>query len=80
MFGLGAHSEFAHAQAFSGVNVNTANRLSQFNFCDPFDHVLPPVDGTISALDRQHLWGLYTGIAAGGAGGWLNRNYWWDNK
>lgn len=42
-----------------------ANRLSAFNFCDPFDHVLPFSDASIGALDRQHLWGLYAGIAAG---------------
>ena len=44
-----------------------ANRLSAFNFCDPFDHILPFADSTMTALDRQFLWGLYTGIAAGGA-------------
>jgi len=41
-----------------------ANRLSAFNFCNPFDHTLPFTDGVISALDRQHLWGMYAGIAA----------------
>ncbi len=42
-----------------------AKRLSAFNFCNPFDHILPFSDGSIGALDRQHLWGLYTGIVAG---------------
>lgn len=39
------------------------NRLSAFNFCNPFDHILPFTDGTIDAGDRAHLWGLYAGIA-----------------
>ncbi len=43
-----------------------ADRLSAFNFCDPFDHILPFADGTVAALDRQHLWGMYKGIAVGG--------------
>jgi len=42
-----------------------AGRLSSFNFCNPFDHIMPLADGTINALDRQHLWGLSTVIAAG---------------
>ncbi len=45
-------------------DTDLANRLSAFNFCNPFDHVLPFSDGTIDALDRQHLWGIYAGIAA----------------
>jgi len=48
-------------------DTDLADRLSAFNFCDPFDHILPFSDGTVSALDRQHLWGLYTGIAAAAA-------------
>ncbi len=40
------------------------NRMSAFNFCDPYDHILPPSNGTISEMDRQHLWGMYVGIAA----------------
>lgn len=43
--------------------MSAANRISAFNFCDPFDHVLPVADGTVSAADRAHLWGLYSGIA-----------------
>ncbi len=45
-------------------DTDLAKRLSAFNFSEPFDHVMPFSDGTISALDRQHLWGLYTGIPA----------------
>ncbi len=41
-----------------------AKRLSAFNFSDPFDYILPFTDGAISAADRAHLWGLYSGIAA----------------
>lgn len=44
------------------LNASEGSRVSAFNFCNPFDHVLPPVDGSIGALDRQHLWGLYIGI------------------
>ena len=40
-------------------------RFSAFNFCDPFDHILPIADGTVDAVDRQHLWGMYSEIAAG---------------
>lgn len=43
-----------------------ANRLSAFNFCDPFDHILPFSDGTIGKTDRAHLWGLYSGIEVAG--------------
>ena len=46
------------------LNADAANRISAFNFCNPFDHILPVPDGTVSALDRQHLWGMYAGIAA----------------
>ena len=46
------------------VDSNDAILLSAFNFCNPFDDVLPFSTGTVSALDRQHLWGLYTGIQA----------------
>ena len=37
-------------------------RQSAFNFCDPFDHIMPAPDGVVGASDRQHLWGLYSGI------------------
>ncbi len=47
----------------SPLEDSAAARASAFNFCDPFDHVLPIPDGTISTLDRAHLWGLYSGIA-----------------
>lgn len=53
---------------FDSLTASAANRISAFNFCDPFDHILPFADGTVSALDRQHLWGMYVGIAAGAAG------------
>lgn len=36
--------------------------LSAFNWCNPFDHILPFADGTVGATDRAHLWGLYSGI------------------
>ena len=42
-----------------------ADRMSAFNFCNPFDHILPFHDGTVSVLDRGHLLGLYSGIQAG---------------
>ncbi len=48
-------------------DTDLAKRLSAFNFCNPFDHVLPFADGTISAADRAHLWGLYSGIAVAAA-------------
>ncbi len=48
-------------------DTDLAKRLSAYNFCNPFDHVLPFADGTVSAADRAHLWGLYSGIAVGGA-------------
>ena len=37
--------------------------ISQFNFCNPFDTIFPIADGATSQLDKQHLWGLFTGIA-----------------
>ncbi len=50
------------------------NLLSAFNFCDPFDHILPFPDNEINADDRAHLWGLFTGIPIGDvvspSGGW----------
>ncbi len=46
---------------------NPAARMSAFNFSNAWDDILPLSNGTISALDRQHLWGLYIGIAAGAA-------------
>lgn len=55
---------FAQNELDSG-DTDLADRLSAFNFCDPFDHVLPFTDGSIGALDRQHLWGMYAGIPAG---------------
>lgn len=62
MWGVSAWAQQAWSQ-LTGFGV--ANRISAFNFCDPFDHILPVADGTVSALDRQHLWGMYAGIAAG---------------
>jgi len=46
---------------------DTAARASAFNFCDPFDHVLPIADGSMSAVDRAQLWGLYSGISSSSA-------------
>ncbi len=46
------------------VDSNDAILLSDFNFCNPFDDVLPFSTGTVSVLDRQHLWGLSIRIAA----------------
>lgn len=37
-----------------------SNRASAFNYCNAWDSLLPPVDGEISAKDRQHLWGAYS--------------------
>lgn len=45
------------------VGSGAADRLSAWNFSDAGDHILPFSDGSISNLDRQHLWGMYTGIA-----------------
>lgn len=43
-------------------DIDLAKRLSAFNFCNPFDHILPFADGNVGAADRAHLWGLYIGI------------------
>ncbi len=59
-------SEFGESPA-SGAIDSLDDRLSAFNFCNPFDYILPFVDGTIGAGDRAHLWGLYAGIAVGEA-------------
>jgi hypothetical protein len=63
---------------FLGAEVNTdaANRLSAFNFCDPFDFIMPLADGGITNLDRQHLWGMYAGIAVEEAIGRPHRIGW----
>lgn len=34
-------------------------RMAAFNYSDPFDDLLPFVDGAIDASDRKHLWGVY---------------------
>lgn len=45
--------------------IDTAEkRMSALNFGLPWFRVLPEVDGGIEADDRQHLLGLYSGIAA----------------
>ena len=44
-----------------------ANRMSAYNFCNPFDTVLPLANGEIGQADRQHLMGAYAGILALGA-------------
>ena len=41
-----------------------ANRSSAVLPCCPWRGLLPPVDGSVSQNDRQHLAGLYGGIAA----------------
>ncbi len=54
------------------ATVAAAKRMSAFNFCNSSDHILPIADGTVSAADRHHLWGMYSGILAtvgGGIGG-----------
>ena len=48
------------------VSEDAAGRLSAFNFCNPFDHVLPIADNAILAPDRAHLWGLVSTIPVGG--------------
>lgn len=54
------------------LDASDANLMSAFNWCDPFDHILPFSDGTVGILDRAHLWGMYTGISvAPGAGKYL---------
>jgi hypothetical protein len=56
------------------VNADAGNRISAFNFCDPFDHILPVPMGTVGSLARQHLWGMYQGIPVrlgAGTGQWL---------
>ena len=60
-FGASAYGQGAFSQ-LSGTGATT--RLSAWNFCDPFDHILPLADNNVPALDRQHLWGLYIGIVA----------------
>ena len=64
---IGSYSELTYAQieGHDPVESSSANRISAFNFCNPFDHILPAADGTIGTSDRQHLWGLYVGIAVG---------------
>lgn len=42
-----------------------ADLLSRFNFLSSSDEALPFSTGTVSTLDRQHLWGLFIGIPAG---------------
>lgn len=46
------------------ISNTLAARMSAFNFSNAWDEILPPPDNTISALDRQHLWGMYIGIPA----------------
>ena len=46
-------------------SVEARERISAFNFCNPFDHVLPWRDGTINKADRRHLAGLWIGINVG---------------
>jgi hypothetical protein len=53
-------------------DADLADRLSAFNWCDPFDHILPFADGSVATIDRAHLWGMYAGIStAPGAGKYL---------
>jgi hypothetical protein len=78
MYGLGTYAQLAYGQLeeFDPVAGSAASRISAFNFCNPYDHILPDADLTIDSLDRQHLWGLYTGISAttpsSGASGNIN--------
>jgi len=65
MYGNSTYAEFSYSQFNQFDPLTSGNRASAFNFCNPFDHILPPVDGDIENLDRQHLWGLYTGIEVG---------------
>jgi hypothetical protein len=51
-----------------GITAADADLLSAFNFCNPFDTVLPPPDSDVSGLDMQHLWGLSTSVAVGALG------------
>ena len=44
-------------------DIDLANKLSAFNWCNPFDHILPFADGSVNARDRAHLWGLYAAIS-----------------
>lgn len=53
--------------------MSAATRMSAFNWCNPFDHVLPIPDGSITNTDRAHLWGMYSGIRPGGAAATANR-------
>ena len=57
------------------VNTDADDRLSAFNFCNPFDHVLPVADGTVDSTDRAHLWGMYSGIAVDGSGSVMTPYY-----
>jgi len=44
-------------------DTDLANRLSAFNWCNLFDHILPFTDGSVDSDDRAHLLGLYAGIS-----------------
>ena len=70
MFGLSAFSEFSFGQlkVFNPIET-AAERRSAFNFCNPFDHVLPLPDSTIDANDRMQLLGWYTGTLVAGPAG-----------
>ena len=69
MFGAAPFGALAFSQGFTFATL-TATLVSAFNFCNPFDHILPPADGSINRTDRAHLWGLYSGIAVGAGGEW----------
>ena len=47
------------------VGAGAGDRLTAFNFCNPFDHILPIANSVVSVSDRAQLWGLYSGIAIG---------------
>ncbi len=73
-YGSAPYGSKAFAQSAS-FGVDSQNkRMSAFNFCDPFDHILPAVDGTVDKPDRAFLWGMYTGIAAGDTGGFIPKH------
>lgn len=44
-------------------SVDSRKRASAFNWCNPYDHILPLADSSITVTDRAWLWGMYTGIA-----------------
>ena len=54
-----AEQAFSQASAFSEVLPLDVSRTAAFNFCSPFDEILPPANGNVGETDRAHLWGLF---------------------